>query len=175
MVSFWWMCSWSFRPCVRIWQALGGHLHNLLLMMSLDCPLAICHKKGEYIWMEIGGVFDFLELWSFRLYLGTSSCFLFFWLLMYLSLCIYFYVMYMLGGDIMFFIYVSCFTLCYIGYWFILWGYSRYMSFILCFVKSRIYFVLLVLSTHAFLCLLKCFRNIQVDSILLLSTLATDR
>ena len=25
--------------------------------MSLDCPLTICHKKGEYIWMEIGGDF----------------------------------------------------------------------------------------------------------------------
>ena len=41
-------------------------------MMSLDFPLAIRHKKGEHIWMEIGGVFGFLELWSFRLYLGAS-------------------------------------------------------------------------------------------------------
>ena len=49
------------------------------------------------------------------------------------------------------------------------------MSFILCFVKSRIYFVLLVLSTHVFMCLLKCFKNIQVDSTVLLSTLAIDR
>ena len=43
-------------------------------MISLDCPFAIRHKKGEYIWMEIGGDFFFLELWSFRLYLGASCC-----------------------------------------------------------------------------------------------------
>ena len=65
MVSFWWMYSRSFRSYVRIWRAFGGHLHHLLLMMSLDCPLAICHKKREYIWMRIGGdfgVFGVLEL-----------------------------------------------------------------------------------------------------------------
>ena len=54
-----------------IWQAFDGPLHYLLLMMSLDCPLVIRHKKRKYIWMEIGGVFGFLELWSFRLYLGA--------------------------------------------------------------------------------------------------------
>ena len=59
---------------MRIWRALGRHLHHLLLMMSLDCPLTIYHKKGEYIWMEIGGDYEFLELWSFRLHLGASSC-----------------------------------------------------------------------------------------------------
>ena len=47
---------------MRNWRALDGHLHHLLLMMSLDFPLAICHKKGEYIWMEIGRDFEFLEL-----------------------------------------------------------------------------------------------------------------
>ena len=58
MVSFWWMCSRSFRLCVRILQVSDGLLHHLFLMMSLDCPLAIRHKKGEYILMEIGGDFD---------------------------------------------------------------------------------------------------------------------
>ena len=46
-------------------QALHGDLESLqhssplhLLMMSLDCPLKIRHKKGEYILcMEIGGFF----------------------------------------------------------------------------------------------------------------------
>ena len=47
--------------------------------------------------------------------------------------------------------------------------------FILCYVKSRSYFVLLVFSTHAFMCLLSVSGNIQVDSIVLLSTLTTDR
>ena len=54
------------------------------MVSFVDCPLAIRHKKGEYIWMEIGGVFCFLEAWSFRLYLGASSCIYLFWLLMYL-------------------------------------------------------------------------------------------
>ena len=38
-------------------------------MMSLDCSLAIRHKKGEYILMEIGGDFEFLELWNFMMYI----------------------------------------------------------------------------------------------------------
>ena len=59
MVSFSWTCSRSFMLCVQSWRALDGHLCHLLLMMSLDCPLAIHHKKGEYIWMEIGGDFFF--------------------------------------------------------------------------------------------------------------------
>ena len=62
MDSFWWMCSWNFRLCVRIWQVFGCLLHHLLLMISLNCPLAIRHKKGEYILMEIGGDFELLEL-----------------------------------------------------------------------------------------------------------------
>ena len=53
---FWWMCSLSFMRCVMIWQVVDI-LHYLLLMMSLDCPLTIRHKKGEYIWMGIGGDF----------------------------------------------------------------------------------------------------------------------
>ena len=43
---------------MQIWRVLSGLLHHLLLMMSLDCHLAIRHKKGEYILMEIGGDFD---------------------------------------------------------------------------------------------------------------------
>ena len=43
-----------------IWQVLDGLCHHLLLMMSLDCLLAIHHKKEEYILcMEIEGVFCF--------------------------------------------------------------------------------------------------------------------
>ena len=38
--------------------------------MSHDCPLAIRHKKGEYIHMEIGGEFC-------RLYMGFMMYFLF--------------------------------------------------------------------------------------------------
>ena len=59
-----------------IWRVLDGLLHHLLLMMSPNCPLAIRHKKGEYILcMEIKGV---LEFWSyFRFYLGAFCVYVF--------------------------------------------------------------------------------------------------
>ena len=47
--------------------------------------------------------------------------------------------------------------------------------FIVYYMKSRSYFCLLVFSTHAFMRLLSVSENIQVDSVVLLSTLATDR
>ena len=49
MDRFCWMCSRSFKLCVLIWLVLDSLLHHLFLMMSHDCPLAICHKKGKYI------------------------------------------------------------------------------------------------------------------------------
>ena len=85
MVSLWWTCSQSFRLCVRIWRALAGLLHHLLLMMSLDCPLAIHHKKGEYLYMLMGRFCVFVDRGSFRLYLGDSWCIVY-WLMMYLFL-----------------------------------------------------------------------------------------
>ena len=60
------------------------------LCANLASPLlAIRHKKGEYIWMEIGGDFEFLELWSFRLYLGASSCIYIYIYIFFSSRCIY--------------------------------------------------------------------------------------
>ena len=38
----------SFMPYEQIWSILDGHLYHLLLMMS-ECPLAIRHKRKEYI------------------------------------------------------------------------------------------------------------------------------
>ena len=38
----------SFVLCKQIWSILNDCLCHLLLIMS-DCPLAIRHKKGEYI------------------------------------------------------------------------------------------------------------------------------
>ena len=81
-----------------------------------DCPLAIRHKKGEYIWMEIEGDFFFLELWSFRLYLGASLC-LFLAHDVFIFYVFIFYELYMIGGDIifLFLLLVShCATLIYI-------------------------------------------------------------
>ena len=74
MVCFFWMCSLSFRLYKQIWRVLEDLLRSLqLLMMSHDCPLAIRHKKGEYICMLIGGVFVDGGSFCFgaRLYLGA--------------------------------------------------------------------------------------------------------
>ena len=54
-------------------QALRAELASFR-RSPLNCPLAIRHENGEYFWMELGGDFFFLELWSFRLYLGASLC-----------------------------------------------------------------------------------------------------
>ena len=119
MVNFWWTCSRSFRRCVQSWQVLDGHLCHLLLMMSLNCPLAIRHKKEEYIWMEIGGDFFFfvLELWSFRLYLGALhyTYFLAHDIFIFMSFFFFFLIVYDKGRHYVL-ISVSCFTLCYIDH-----------------------------------------------------------
>ena len=60
MDKFWWMCLLSFKIYVWIWRVFSILLCLHLLMMSLDCPLAIHHKKGEYLCMLIGGDFVFL-------------------------------------------------------------------------------------------------------------------
>ena len=112
-------------------------------MMSLNCPLTICHKKGKYILMEIGGVLLVLELQI----VSRSFFYMFFWLVMYL----FSYGLYMLGGDIMFFISVSCFTCATLAI-------DLYYEVIhdICllfyvFVKSRSYFVYLYFP-HMHLC-----------------------
>ena len=33
----------------QFWKVLDERLRHLLLLMSSNCPLAIRHKKGEYI------------------------------------------------------------------------------------------------------------------------------
>ena len=67
----------SFGLYERIWRVFDDHLSHLLLMMS-DCPLAIRHKKGEYIWIrdfiDKGRLLLFWSFGAFRLYLGASSC-----------------------------------------------------------------------------------------------------
>ena len=124
-------------------------------MMS-DCPLAIRHKKGEYIW--IGDFVDrgrFLLFWSFRafrLYLGASSCIYIFWLMMYFVL----FELSMIRGDTTMYLYLFlCFTFCYI--FFLIYIYEVIHDICLVvyvYVKSKIYFVSFVFSTHAFMCLL---------------------
>ena len=60
-------------------------------MMDYDCPLAFCHKKGEYICRGVfvvrGSFLDFFCICgayeAIRLYLGASLCICIFWLMMY--------------------------------------------------------------------------------------------
>ena len=83
----------------------------------------------------------------------------------------------MLGGDIIFmflfmFLVSHCAILIIDLY---LWGYSWYISFILYYVKSRIYFVFTCIFQTCIYVSIKCYRNIQVNSVVLLSILVTDR
>ena len=98
MDKFYWMCSMRLRPYEQIWSMLEVLLYRLHPLMSHDCPLAIRHKKGEYIHMEIRG--------DCRLYLGVFDMysvyfgfdvFLFIWVVyvrgrhyVYVFLCFFF-------------------------------------------------------------------------------------
>ena len=75
--------------------------------------------------------------------------------MMYLSRCIYFYVTYMLGGDIIFFISVSCFT---------------YMFYE---IKNLFCFTC-IFHTYVYV-FVELFQEYTVDLVVLLSTLAIDR
>ena len=130
-------------------------------MMS-DCLLAIFHKK-EYIWIgdfvDRGRFLLFLELWSFRLYLGASSLFFFgSWCILFL------FEVYMIGGDIIFLfllLVLHCATLIIHLH---LWGYSWYISFyfMLCEIKNLFCFTCIF---HKYIyVIVMCYRSIQVDS-----------
>ena len=142
-------------------------------MMS-DCLLAIFHKK-EYIWIgdfvDRGRFLLFLELWSFRLYLGASSLFFFgSWCILFL------FEVYMIGGDTMMYLYLflvsHCATLIIDLY---LWGYSWYMSCSLWLCEIKNLFLFDCIFHTCVYVFVKCYKNIQVDSVVLLSTIATDR
>ena len=100
MVSFSWTCLMSFDLWEQIWRVLDNCLRHLLLMMSSDCPLVICHKKGEYICRG-----DFVV---FRLYLGASFCIYIFWLMMYFVL----FELSMIGGDTVMYLYLFLVSHC---------------------------------------------------------------
>ena len=73
-------------------------------MMS-ECPLAIRHKKGEYIY--IGEIFYVLEQWSFSI---VSRCFILYLHFLAHDVFLFLIGLFMIGGDTLM-IYVSCFTL----------------------------------------------------------------
>ena len=46
-----------FVDCTQIWHDFDILYCHLLLMMVFYCPLAFCHKKGEYILKALCFVF----------------------------------------------------------------------------------------------------------------------
>ena len=65
-------------PCVRSWRSLDNLPFDDGVFV---CPLAFCHKKGEYFveFLFSGGeYFLWLELVEFRLCLSASHCILLF-------------------------------------------------------------------------------------------------
>ena len=67
-------------------------------------------KRGstyEEQFLLLGGRFCVLELWSFRLYLGASSCIYIFWLMMYFVL----FELSIIKGDTL--MYLSLFLVSY--------------------------------------------------------------
>ena len=64
--------------------------------------------------MEIGEIFFVLEFWSFKVYLGASHCTYFLAHDVFILMSLFFYELYMIGGDIMFlflFLVSHCVTL----------------------------------------------------------------
>ena len=103
MDRFCWMFSRSFKHCVLIWLVLDGLLHHLLLIMSPNCPLAIHHKKGEYIVCMHG------DRESFG---AALDCIYVVFMYMFLACDVFIvYELYMLGEDTFFYfiLYILCF------------------------------------------------------------------
>ena len=160
MDKFWWMCLLSFKIYVWIWRVFGILLCLHLLMMSLDCPLAIHHKKrGVFMHVNRGRFYVFVERGRFRLYLGDSWCihFFFFWLMMYFFLL----VVYVRGRHlcIVFSIFiVSCFTYGTIDYCFISMRLFMIYFFVFVWNQEFIYFTC-IFHTCVYV-FVECFRNI---------------
>ena len=141
-------------------------------------PFGNLSQKGEvhigFMHEDRGSFFFFFV----RLYLGASWCIFYFgsWCICFGDDVFFLWVVYVKGRQYVL-SFFSCFLfhMWYIGYWFILWGYSWYMSFIFCCVKSRIYFVFTCIFHTCIYVFVEYFRNIQVYSVVLLSTLAIDR
>ena len=112
-----------------------------------------------------------------RLYLGASLMYFF----LFGSWCIYFlWVVYVRGRHYVIFyvsFIVSCFTcvtLIIDLYYEVIYGICLLFS-VFCFVKSRIFFCFTCIFHTCVYMFVECFRNLQVYSVMLLSTLATDR
>ena len=104
-----------------------------------------------------------LELVEIRLYLGALLCIFLF------SYCFVCWVIHGRGR------YIYCF-ICFLFHYLLIYIYELFINICLYFALSEIknLFCLLVFSTYAVMHFVKCFGKYTVDSIELLSTLATD-
>ena len=167
MDRFCWMCILSFKLYEQIWRVLEGLLHRLhLLMMILDCPLAIRHKKGEYIGMEIGGVLEFIdciqELFDVFHFLAYD---VFFLVMMY-----FFFMGCICQGETLCFVF--CFFLCFLFHiwyaWLLIYIMRLFMvyvfQFMFCEIKNLFWFTC-IFHTCVYV-FVECFRNLQVNSVM---------
>ena len=131
-------------------------------------------KGGVHFDRDRGRCFVILELWSCRLYLSASHCTFFLAHDVFMLMSSFLWVVYDRGRHYVL-ISVSCFTLCYIDYWFIFMRlFMIYiLYFMLCEIKNLFCFTC-IFHTCVYV-FVKCYRNIQVDSVVLLFILATDR
>ena len=127
--------------------------------------------------MEIGRDFEFLELWSFRLYLGASCCIYFLAHYVFILMYLFLWDVYVRGRHYVFFLSLSLFRVSHMLHWLLIYTMRLFMIyvfyFLFCEIKNLFCFTC-IFHTHVYV-FVECYRNIQVDSIVLLSTLATDR
>ena len=159
-----------------IWHDFDVLHRHLLLMMVFDCPQAFRHKKREYIlsafcfcfqgesqsfcWLKLVELFRIVSR-SFTLY------FTFLALVIFALFCWDIHV----RGSIFFVLYVSCFN-CLLAY-----VYEFFIDiclYCMLFEIKILFYLLVFFHTCGYAFCLSVSGNIQVDSIKLLSSLATD-
>ena len=95
------------------------------------------------------------------------------------SQCIYFYGMYMLWGDTTFyvFLFLLLFLVSHVIHWLLIYIMRLSMIYVFYFLFCEIknLFIFTCIFHTCVYVFVKCFRNIQVYSVVLLSTLATNR
>ena len=96
-----------------------------------------------------------------RLYLGTPWCISFYfgsWYIFWWCISVL-WVVYVRGRHfVLCFFYCFLIHMCYIGYWFILWGYSWYTSFIFLFCEIKNFILFYLYFPHMRLCVCWVFQ-----------------
>ena len=95
--------------------------------------------------------------------------YLHFWLMMYF---LFLFGLSMIGGDTMMYLFMFLVSYCLLIYIYEV-IHDICLYFVVCEIK-KLFFVTCIFHICVYV-FVKCYRNIQVDSVILLSTLATDR